>query len=84
MTITEAANLFINRKSRRTHPAGTFDNANRWYPTNEEECDCCATIRSPSRAYPYSLMVHCRTAKHIANLNDISLIDLKKEIKKIN
>jgi hypothetical protein len=47
------------------HPKGKFDSAGRWYPSNSEVRDCCERIRSPSRRWPYSLMLHCRTAKHV-------------------
>lgn len=55
------------RQSRSEHPSGTFDKAGRWYPDSQEKCSCC-NVRQPSRAYPYSLLLHCRTKKHITNL----------------
>lgn len=51
--------------NREIHPEGEFDKAGRWYPSDYERCDCCDSIRAPSRAYPYSYMVHCRTLKHV-------------------
>lgn len=60
--------IYEKRQLRAQHPDGKFDNARRWYPTEDEECECCKHIRRPSRAYPYSLMTHCRTKKHITNL----------------
>jgi hypothetical protein len=60
--------MYESRQSRETHPDGSFDSAGRWYPSDDEECPCCMDIRSPSRAYPFSLMRHCRTRKHIRNL----------------
>lgn len=56
------------RKARTEHPDGTFDKAGRWYPSEEERCECCASVRSPSRRFPYSYMTHCRTKKHVTNL----------------
>lgn len=61
-------NVYEMRKERMTHPDGKFDNGGRWYPAVGEKCDCCRSIREPSRAYPYSLMVHCRTKVHIKNM----------------
>jgi len=64
----EVAAKYESRQDRSEHPEGTFDDAGRWYPDDDERCECCDYIRSPSRAYPYSLMVHCRTKKHIRHL----------------
>lgn len=66
-----AVDEFLVRQSRRRHPDGTFDSAQRWYPSAGERCGCCEGIRSPSRAHPYSYMVHCRTAAHVAQLYGI-------------
>jgi hypothetical protein len=60
--------LYVARKERRAHPDGKFDNAGRWEPSESEKCECCRGIRSPSRAYPYSMVAHCRSRKHVANL----------------
>ena len=43
-------------------PAGGYDNAKRWYPAQDFEC--CAYIRSPSRAFPFSLLRHCVSLAH--------------------
>ncbi len=77
--LQNAVTEFENRQSRRVHPDGTFDKAGRWYPSDSESCGCCDEVRGPSRSYPYSYMVHCRTAKHIANLYGVD----EKQIKKI-
>lgn len=60
--------VFVLREGRMVHPNGKFDRGGRWYPDPEETCDCCHGIRSPSGRWPYSLMVHCRTIKHVSNL----------------
>ena len=60
--------LFDKRKDRVEHPAGSFDRQGRWFPAQEETQDCCRGLRSPSRAWPYSLLLHCRTKKHCQNL----------------
>jgi len=59
----EAVAEFVGLSNRATHPDGDFDKAGRWYP--HHKCACCSHIRAPSRAYPYSLLVHCRTAEHV-------------------
>lgn len=72
---------FEQLQARIIHPDGTFDKAGRWYPDDNEWSSCCDSIRSPSRSYPYSYMVHCRTLPHIMNKYGLSEEE-KKEIKK--
>lgn len=76
--VLTAARLFVSRKNRESHPQGEFDKQKRFYPNQSELQDCCSEIRRPSAAYPFSLMVHCRSAKHIANMFDVSEKELKK------
>jgi hypothetical protein len=76
--------IFKLRSDRITHPHGKFDNAKRWYPSDEEKCDCCEYIRGPTRAFPFSYMTHCRTKKHVAALvNKLGIDDpsIQKELK---
>lgn len=80
--LEKAKQIYIERKSRAKHPDGEFDSGGRWYPTAAEKCSCCDTIRKPSRSWPYSLMLHCRTASHIANLCNVSEKELRKAIRK--
>jgi hypothetical protein len=82
-TLETAAREFIARRDRTAHPAGKFDNAGRWYPSEAEECDCCNAVRSPSRSYPYSYMTHCRTMAHVAHLFSVDVKDLRREVKRI-
>ncbi len=77
-TIETAATEYRNLKNRISHPDGSFDKGGRWYPSAAETCTCCAGLRSPSRAYPYSLMVHCRTAVHVASKYGVEAKDVKK------
>lgn len=81
--IKKAAQEFIDRQDRLTHPDGKFDNAKRWWPSDDEECTCCGGIRSPSRSWPYSLMIHCRTAQHVAALFDVDARELKREARRL-
>lgn len=55
-------------RDRVIHPDGKFDNAGRWYPSEAEDCGISRVIRTPSRAYPYSYLVACRTRKHVTQL----------------
>lgn len=78
-----AAREYISRRDRVSHPDGKFDGKSRWYPSDAERCDCCNSVRSPSRAYPFSYMVHCRTIGHIVNLYNVDVKDLRKEVKRL-
>lgn len=60
--------VYQKRQTRLVDPDGKFDNGGRWYPSESEKCECCGYVRSPSRAWPYSYLLHCRTRKHVANL----------------
>lgn len=86
-SFSEAARLkdalvcFKRRQGRTEHPEGEFDKAKRWYPHGVEDCtddDCGSDIRSPSRRFPYSLMVHCRTLRHVAWLYSVDESALRK------
>lgn len=59
--------LYALRKSRETHPEGRSD-GKRWYASGREMCRCCKDIRSPSAAFPWSQMTHCRSKKHCVSL----------------
>lgn len=81
----EKAYILWDRRQRRLeNPDGTFDNAGRWFPSPEEHCPCCNAIRTPSRHWPYSLVKHCRSVQHVANLCGMSASDLRKEIRRRN
>ncbi len=77
-----AVEEYFGRKHRMFNPTGTFDKAGRWYPDESERRDCCRQVRSPSRRFPYSLMVHCRTIKHVANLFGVDEREMRKEVRR--
>jgi hypothetical protein len=85
-----AAKLFLDLRDRRINPAGHFDGAGRFYL--DEIYQCCAAVHNPSRAYPYTQMVHGRTASHVAQACGISRTKIlsvareieKREIEKMN
>lgn len=56
--------LYQARKLRLVHPGGTFNGGGRWYPSTKEDCGVSASVRSPSRAWPYSYMTACRSRRH--------------------
>ena len=70
--LNAAVVCYLERQSRYAHPAGKFDGAQRWEPDEGERRKCCDGIRTPSRTWPYSLMLHCRTMAHIAHLYDVN------------
>lgn len=72
---------FIARQTRSSHPAGNFDNAGRWYPIAGEHCECCDSIRTPSRAWPNTLNKHCRSAAHVANLYGVDVTELRRAVR---
>ena len=81
--LKKAAHEYIDRRERISHPEGKFAHARRWYPGNNESRGCCATIRSPSRSYPFSLNTHCRSLEHISKLFNVSKLELRREVAKI-
>ena len=82
MTVKEAYETYRKRRDREEHPDGHFDSGGRWWPSESEERGCCKSIRSPSRRYPYSLLVHCRTLRHIANLCGVKESELRAYLRK--
>jgi hypothetical protein len=77
-----AAVVYVARQHRAVHPLGEFDSAGRWYPyARWEHRSCCEGIRCPSRRWPYSLMLHCRTAKHVARLFRVPEKDVRHAAK---
>lgn len=79
-TVEPAAQEYLDRQDRRSHPAGRKDSGGRWYPSAEERRACCDGVRSPSRAWPWSLMVHCRTAAHVARLYGVEERELRRAV----
>lgn len=76
--LQRAVREYIDRQDRVSHPKGKTDNANRFYPSDDEWQECCANVRSPSRAWPWSYMLHCRTAVHVANLFAVDVKELRR------
>ena len=57
--------VYEDRQARREHPEGAFDSAQRWYPSaREDQCGDGSYTRPPSRSWPYSYMLRCRTLDH--------------------
>lgn len=78
--ILKAIKMYDERKARCKYPSGKFDSGKRWFPDETEMCDCCKKIRNPSRSYPYSLMSHCCSLKHICSLVGVDYKEVKQVI----
>ena len=81
--IIEAVKEYNRRKNGGSLP-GHFDRAGRFYSDPSDVCECCKGIRSPTRAWPLSILHHCKTAKHIATLYGIEEKELKGKRLKAN
>ena len=79
--LRNAATRYIDLQSRKTHPRGVFDKAGRWMPHKEQEC--CKSIRTPSRKWPYSMMTHCRTMAHVAQDTGYGLSTLRAAVRRV-
>lgn len=80
--VDKAAREAIARRDRLRHPPGKFDNAGRFYAS--ERCECCLSIKSPSRTHPFLHMVHARTMIHVAQVFDVALPHLRARVREID
>jgi len=76
--LNEALIEYLNRRDRTSEPQGKYDRGGRWYPDDEERRECCRTIREPSCNWPYSLLVHCRSLRHVAHLYGVDESELRR------
>jgi hypothetical protein len=76
-----AAIDYLERKAGKRYPAGRTDNGGRWYPAEAESCGCCSSVRSPSRAFPWSIFKHCFSIGHVAELYGVPAIDVRRAAK---
>lgn len=75
---------YERRQARIEHPSGSFDKAKRWYPTGRDE-EVIDAGRSPSRSYPNSYNLACRSLAHCERYQDADhqvVLRLKRELKK--
>lgn len=52
---------------------GHFDGANRFYLDPEFITDTSRAVRTPSRAWPYSILKHAMTCKYYKSLSEAQL-----------
>jgi len=65
--------IYGPRRAREVNPEGHFSGP-RWYPSDREDAGGSGTsTRSPSRAWPYSYMLRCRSRQHAAVLLERAL-----------
>ncbi len=77
-----AVQMYLGRQARMQHPVGRFDGGGRWYPDREREAQpCCSHIRTPSRAWPFSLIKHCRSVQHVASLCGVNATELRRAVR---
>ena len=78
-----AAEHYLALQSRARHPDGraASGTSRAWYPARP--LACCASIRPPSRAYPWSLMTHCRTMAHVATDLGVDLDRLRWAVRRL-
>ena len=82
-TLRAAAEHYLALQARERHPDGhTAPGTSRaWHP--HRPLSCCANIRPPSRAYPWSLMVHCRTMPHVATDLGVDVARLRWAVRRL-
>ncbi len=80
-TAVDAARQWLARNKGPSRPAGRWDGAGRYYPSDDEHRACCDEIRRPSRAYPYSLWSHVHSAVHVAALHDVDPANVRRAAK---
>lgn len=60
---------YVLRRSRSEHPDGSWDSDGCFYPSSYENADWITdNISTPSKRYPYTYMLACRTVEHCCRL----------------
>jgi len=73
--------VYRQAKNREIHPSGDFDSKKRWYPS-DLLYNYTESVRTPSAAWPFSYMQHCRTKKFITRLiTELNIVSLEDAIK---
>lgn len=82
--VIAAAVEYLDRKNGVSKPVGKWDNASRFYPSDAEDCGVTASVRTPSRAFPYSYYKACFSVKHCAALYSCTEIEVKQAVKQLS
>lgn len=77
-----AACHYLLRRERMDHPVGWFDTGGRRYPDDSEGL-IWRHFRMPTRTYPYSYLLACRSAAHCARLHGCEDVTLVRRIARL-
>lgn len=78
--LEQATKELLARRNSQSHPEGEWDGP-RWWPSADEEHDCCWSLETPSTAWPGSMMLHCRTIVHVAQLFNVDESELRRAVR---
>jgi hypothetical protein len=67
----DAAIDYLLRATGKVKPEGECDDEGRFYPSENEKCDCCNVITTPSITWPITLLNHCCTATHVSKKHNV-------------
>ena len=76
-----AYKVWLSRRFRDTDPSGIMSN-HSWYPTPKECRGCCAAVPEPTSVFRHSLLRHCRSKLHVAELFGITESSLSSRIER--
>lgn len=75
-TVQAAAVEFIRLRNRKSKPEGQFDG--RFFRiASHAQCGRCDSISEPTKAFPFSEMLHARSAVHVAQNRGASAAELR-------
>lgn len=78
--LQQAARVALARDARTESPDGEWEDG-LWLPSPQERRPCCEGV-VPSPANRQALESHCRTQRHVAQLFDVPLAELKSAIRR--
>lgn len=78
--LQQAVRVALAREVRAESPDGEWEDG-LWLPSPQERRPCCEGV-TPSPANRQALESHCRTQRHVAQLFDIPLAELKSAIRR--
>jgi len=79
ITKEDMKDVYEMLKNRLIHPSGTFDKSGRFYAANDD----LINVRTPSRAWPFSHMMACRTLKYVKKVAEKFDCETKEDLIKM-
>lgn len=76
--LERAVSVYLERQDRVSHPDGSFERDRRFFPSDAEWQPCCNSVSAPTKGFPFSLMVHCRSVGHVAALFGVDASAIRK------